>query len=458
MHKSLSSEAKKNPLATISDATPATASPADAEPGDLGRSGRWGLWALAIGLGGFLLWAVFAPLDQGVPGAGIVALDTKRNTVQHLTGGIIQKVLVREGDEVTEGQLLVQLDAAVARANYESARQNYLGLLAMQGRLLAEKSGSPTITWPDDLKTAATDPLIQQQILNQEQLFHTRRNLLRSDLQSIEENIRGQQGLLQSYEGMLSNRKNQYELLNEELGHLRDLVKEGYAPRNRQLELQRSVSDVNTSMADMQGNLLRTRSSIADFRQRMISRQQEDQKEIETQLADVGRQVLVENEKYRAVKAELARMEIRSPAQGQVVGLMTQTIGGVIQAGQKLMDIVPKGAPLMLEAQVPPHMIDRVRMGMPVDVRFSSFANTPQLVVNGDVESVSGDLLTDPHTNISYYLARVKVSEDGLKILGKRELRPGMPVEVIFRGGERSMLTYLLHPLTKRLAASMTEE
>ena len=458
MHKSLSSEAKKNPLATISDATPATASPAEAEPGDLGRSGRWGLWALGIGLGGFLLWAALAPLDQGVPGAGIVALDTKRNTVQHLTGGIIQKVLVREGDEVTEGQLLVQLDAAVARANYESARQNYLGLLAMQGRLLAEKSGSPTITWPDDLKTAATDPLIQQQILNQEQLFHTRRNLLRSDLQSFEENIRGQQGLLQSYEGMLSNRKNQYELLNEELGHLRDLVKEGYAPRNRQLELQRSVSDVNTSMADMQGNLLRTRSSIADFRQRMISRQQEDQKEIETQLADVGRQVLVENEKYRAVKAELARMEIRSPAQGQVVGLMTQTIGGVIQPGQKLMDIVPKGAPLMLEAQVPPHMIDRVHMGMPVDVRFSSFANTPQLVVQGDVESVSGDLLTDPHTNISYYLARVKVSEDGLKILGKRELRPGMPVEVIFRGGERSMFTYLLHPLTKRLAASMTEE
>ena len=458
MHKSLSSEAKKNPLATISDATPATASPAEAEPGDLGRSGRWGLWALGIGLGGFLLWAALAPLDQGVPGAGIVALDTKRNTVQHLTGGIIQKVLVREGDEVTEGQLLVQLDAAVARANYESARQNYLGLLAMQGRLVAEKNGSPTITWPDDLKTAAADPLIQQQILNQEQLFHTRRNLLRSDLQSFEENIRGQQGLLQSYEGMLSNRKNQYELLNEELGHLRELVKEGYAPRNRQLELQRSVSDINTSMADMQGNLLRTRSAIADFRQRMISRQQEDQKEIETQLADVGRQVLVENEKYRAVKAELARMEIRSPAQGQVVGLMTQTIGGVIQPGQKLMDIVPKGAPLMLEAQVPPHMIDRVHMGMPVDVRFSSFANTPQLVVQGDVESVSGDLLTDPHTNISYYLARVKVSEDGLKILGKRELRPGMPVEVIFRGGERSMFTYLLHPLTKRLAASMTEE
>ena len=454
MKPSLPSNAPQKPSSSL----PPGAPPDAAEPIDLGRSGRWGLWALAVGFGGFLLWATLAPLDEGVPSTGMVALDTKRNTVQHLTGGIIQKVLVREGDEVTEGQLLVQLDAAVARANYESVRQNYLGLLAMQGRLEAEKHGKPRITWPEPLKAAANDPLIQQQMHNQEQLFHTRRNLLRSDLQSMEENIRGQQGTLQSYEGMLSSRKSQHAMLNEELGPLRELVKEGYAPRNRQLELQRSVADINTSIADLQGNMQRAHSAIADLRQRMVSRKQEDQKEIETQLAEVGRQVLVDQEKYQAVKAELERMEIRSPAQGQIVGLMTQTVGGVIQPGQKLMDIVPKGAPLMLEAQVPPHMIDRVDMGMPVDVRFSSFANTPQLVVQGEVDSVSGDLLTDQATNVSYYLARVKVTDEGQKILGQRQLRPGMPVEVIFKGGERSMFTYLLHPLTKRLAASMTEE
>jgi len=458
MTKSLPSDAQKNPLAKMSGGALTTSPQGDVEPGDLGRSARWGLWALAIGFGGFLLWAALAPLDEGVPSTGMVAIDTKRNTVQHLNGGIIQKVLVREGDEVTEGQLLVQLDSAVARANYESARQSYLGLLAMQGRLVAEKNGKPTITWAEDLKAASSDPLIQQQILNQEQLFHTRRNLLRSDLQSMEENIRGQQSTIETYKGMMASRKSQHEMLNEELGHLRELVKEGYAPRNRQLELQRSVADINTSMADMQGNILRAQSSIADLRQRMNSRKQEDQKEIETQLAEVGRQVLVDQEKYQAVKAELARMEVRSPAQGQVVGLMTQTVGGVIQSGQKLMDIVPKGASLMLEAQVPPHLIDRVHMGMPVDARFSSFANSPQLVVHGTVDSISGDLLTDPHTNASYYLARVKVSDDGLKVLGSRQLRPGMPVEVVFLGGERSMLTYLLHPLTKRLAASMTEE
>ena len=425
---------------------------------DLGRAGRIGLWALGVAFVGFFVWAAFAPLDEGVPSTGTVALDTKRKAVQHLTGGIVEQVLVGEGEEVRQGQLLIKLDPAMVRANYQSARQNYLGLLAMQGRLEAEKLGKTGIVWSADLQAAAKDPQIQQHMFNQEQLFQTRRLLLRSDLQSIEENIRGQEGLLASYAGMSANRKNQLGLLNDELGHLRGLVQEGYAPRNRQLELERMVADVHTSMADLQGNILRARAAVADFRQRAISRQQEYRKEVETQLADVGRQVLVEGEKYRALSEELGRTEIRSPAEGQVVGLMAQTVGGVIQPGQKLMDIVPKGAPLMLEARVAPHMIDRVKSGMPVDVRFSSFANTPQLVVQGEVDSVSGDLLTEPQASMSYYLARVKVTADGMKTLGRRQLHPGMPVEVIFRGGERSMLTYLLHPLTKRIAASMKEE
>ena len=426
---------------------------------DLGKAGRWGLWALAIGFGGFLAWAALAPLDEGVPGQGTVALDTKRKAVQHLTGGIVEQVLVREGDAVQEGQLLIKLDAAVARANYESARQSYFGLLAMQGRLQAEQQDKNKIVWHEALKEAvAADPLIEQQVLNQEQLFHTRKRLLTSDLRSIEENIQGQEAMVQSYTSILSSRKQQLQMLQEELKHLRGLVKEGYAPRNRQLELERMVADSNASMADLQGNVMRARSAILELRQRAVSRRQEYRKEVETQLADVSRQVLADSEKFRAVSNDLKRTDIRSPASGQVVGLTAQTIGGVVQAGQKLMDIVPKDAALMLEAHVPPHMIDRVGVGMPVDVRFSSFANTPQLVVHGEVDSISGDLLVDPQTNVSYYLARVKVTPAGIKVLGHRQLHPGMPVEVIFKGGERTMLTYLLHPLTKRLAASLTEE
>lgn len=442
------------PAGAARDADPSA--PACRDDGN--RAARLGLWALGLGFGGFLLWAALAPLDEGVPSQGTVAIDTKRKTVQHLSGGLIREVLVREGDTVQQGQLLMRLDAAAAQAGYESVRQRYLGLRAMQGRLMAEQSGATRMVMHSDLQEAASDHLIQQQIQTQEQLLLTRLHLLRSDLQSIEESIQGQQGMLQAYGGMLQSRQGQRASLNEELQLLRGLVSEGYAPRNRQHELERMVADQATAIADLQGQTIRAHRSITELRQRALSRQQQQRQEVQTQLAEVDRDVLVEQERFKAMTDELARTEIRAPAAGQVVGLLAQTVGGVVQAGQKLMDIVPGNAPLLLEAQVAPHLIDRVQAGLPVDVRFSSFAHSPQLVVQGRLQSISGDLLTDPLTQAGYYLARVEVTPEGLLRLGKRQLQPGMPVEVVFKTGERSLLTYLLHPLTKRLAASMTEE
>lgn len=427
-------------------------------PADAGRAARVGLWALGLGFGGFLLWAGLAPLDEGVPAQGMVAIDTKKKTVQHLTGGLVKEVLVREGDRVKEGQLLIRLDEAVARANFEGVRQRYLGLRAMEGRLLAEQRGLAKIAFHPDVQEASRDPQIQQVVLTQEQLFGSRRAAVRADLQSIQESIQGQEGLIQAYEGMLVNRKNQQALLAEELGNTRGLVKEGYAPRNRQLELERMTAEVSSGIAELQGNTIRARRAVAEMKQRAIGRQQEYRKEVETQLADVGRETQADAEKFRAAKDDLGRIEIKSPAAGQVVGLAFQTVGGVIGPGQKLMDVVPEDQALLVEARVAPHLIDRVHAGLPVDVRFSSFAHSPQLVVDGKVVSISADLLVDQQTGAGYYLARVGVTADGYKILGKRQLQPGMPVEVIFRTGERSMLTYLLSPLTKRLAASMKEE
>lgn len=423
-----------------------------------GRAARVGLWALGIGFGGFLLWAGLAPLDEGVPGQGMVALDTKSKTVQHLTGGLVKEVLVREGQHVNEGQLLIRLDEAVARANFEAARQRYVGLRAMEGRLLAEQRELGSITFHPDVIAAAKDPQIQQVIRTQEQLFNSRRAALRADLQSNAESIQGQQGLIQSYESMLISRKTQHALLTEELTNTRTLVAEGYAPRNRQLELERMLAETNAGLAELQGNIVRAQRAVAELQQRAVARQQEYRKEVETQLADVGREVPADAEKYRAATDDLGRTEIKSPATGQVVGLAFQTVGGVVGPGQKLMDIVPEDQALLIEARVPPHLIDRVQKDLPVDVRFSSFAHSPQLVVQGTVASVSGDLLIDQQTGIGYYLARVGVTAEGYKMLGNRQLQPGMPVEVVFLTGERSMLTYLLNPLTKRFAASMKEE
>ncbi|MCK6409346.1 MAG: HlyD family efflux transporter periplasmic adaptor subunit, partial [Thauera sp.] len=201
-------------------------------------------------------------------------------------------------------------------------------------------------------------------------------------------------------------------------------------------------------------------AEIAELRQQAVSRRQEYRKEVETELGNVLREVQSEAEKLVAVRADLERTEIRSPASGQAIGLAVQTVGGVIQAGQKLMDIVPEDEPLLLEAKIEPHLIDKVRTGLITDVRFNAFSHSPQLVVEGEIMSVSSDLLTEQlgGGQISYYLARVKVTPEGMKVLGTRRMQPGMPVEVVIKTGERSMLTYLLNPLTKRLAASMKEE
>ena len=427
---------------------------------DAGRAARVGLWVLGLGFGGFLLWAGLAPLDEGVPTQGTVSIDTKRKSVQHLSGGIVKQVLVREGDQVKEGQPLIHLDEAVARANFESVRQRYLGLRAMQGRLLAEQAGQGAISFHPDLQAAASDPLIRQQMQNQEQLLQSRRAALRADLQGIEENIQGQQGLLQSYESMATFRQSQLALLTEELNHTRELVKEGYAPRNRQLELERMVAESSTASAELRGNTTRTRRAISELGQRATARQQEYRKEIETQLGDVTREVLSDAEKYTAAKADLDRVVVKAPVAGQVVGLAVQTVGGVIQPGQKIMDVVPGDEPLLLEAKVPPHLIDKVHAGLEADIRFSAFAHSPQLVVSGKVASISADLLTEqgPAGPITYYLARIAVTPEGLKALGKHQMQAGMPAEVVIKTGERTLLTYLLHPLTKRMAASMKEE
>jgi protease secretion system membrane fusion protein len=428
-------------------------------PSDTKRIARLGLWTLGVGFGGFLLWAAFAPLDEGVPTVAQVSVDTKRKPVQHLAGGTVREVLVREGQLVQQGDVLLRIGDKVARANHEASRQRYYGLRAAQNRLQAEQAGAGSISFAQDLiAAAADDPLVRQHMDTQRQLFGSRRVALASAISSMEEAVRGYEAQIEGYGQLLTNRQEQLRLLEREVAGVRSLVAEGYAPMTKQMELERSMAEVRGSIADITANQMRARSSILELRQRMQTQRAEYRKEVESQLAEVQREVEAEEVRLRAVEDELVRTEITAPASGQVVGLAVQSAGAVIGPGQKIMDIVPRDEGLMLDAQVAPHLIDRVRNGQPVDVRFSAFAHSPQLVVEGTVQSLSGDILVDEVTHAAFYLARVAITPEGLKTLGSRQLQPGMQAEVVIRTGERSLLTYLLHPLTKRMAASMKEE
>lgn len=423
---------------------------------------RKGLWILLAGLIGFVAWAVSAPLDEGVPTEGVVSIETNHKVVQHLTGGIVSQLWVREGQEVHQGDVLFKLDDTNTKARYEEIRQRYAGLRAQEGRLQTEKTGVQLIQFHPDLMAQQSDPLIQQHMLNQSQLLLARRNALAADTAARRESIAGQHALIEGYQGVLTSQQAQLALLQDQLNGIKELTKEGFAPRNQQNDLEQKVAAVHGDMANTKANILRANKTILELNQQINTRIQTEKKETDSDMAQVKLQVESDAQKVKSLQDELARTEIRAPASGQVVGLQVHTVGAVIQPGQKLMDIVPSGEPLIIDAQIQPHLIDKIRVGQAADVRFSTFANSPQLLAEGKLMTISKDLLTKPAGTLdggtTYYLARVSITPKGMQDLKGRQLQPGMPVQVVIKTGERTLFAYLMHPLSKRIAASMKEE
>ena len=280
---------------------PHAAGSLDAEPAlprDTRQPMRRGLLILGIGLGGFLLWAALAPLDEGVPTQGTVSIDTKRKPVQHLTGGLLGDILVREGEVVQAGQVVARMNAAATLANFETSRQRYLGMLASEGRLLAEQQGAASIAFDPEV-LGSSEPMVQQQVATQRALFVSRRDALRAELQGIDESMRGLQAQKAGAEGQLGSQRQQLALLQEELAGVRGLVSDGYAPRSRQMELERMSAASQGQIADLGGQIERAARSISELQQRAQQRRQEFRKDVDTQLAQIRLELQADREKFR---------------------------------------------------------------------------------------------------------------------------------------------------------------
>lgn len=410
--------------------------------------------ALALVL---LVWAATAPLQEGVPANASVVVDTKRKPVQHQFGGIVTELLVREGSVVREGDVLLRLDSVSAQAQTAAVRQRYLSLRAIESRLLAERDGRNVMAKHEDLAEALADPVVRVQWETQQQLLRSRVAAQASALAGLRESRLSQEASIASSKAMLVNRQRQLAILREQLQGLEGLVADGFAPRNRKLDIERQVAETTTAIEGLTGSIATAERAIAEIDQRIAQRRSEYARDIGDQLTAVYRDVSAEAQRLQALQNEEGRTELRAPASGQVVGLVVPGPGTVVQAAQKLAEIVPEGEPLLLEAQVPPRVIDRVRKGQSVDVRFSNFVNAPDLKVLGTVDTISADTLPDPITRQPFYLARVVVTREGVKELGANRLQPGMQAQVIFQTGERSLLKYWLHPLLRRISLSLTE-
>lgn len=279
---------------------------------------RLGWQIVVLGLGSFLLWAFLAPLDQGVPMTGSVTVTGNKKAVQHQTGGTILKILVKEGDTVKAGQPLVEMDGTQSRSNAETTRIQYFTARSTEARLIAERDGLSSITFPPETLGADADPRVAGTIDIQRQLFNARTNSLRSELSAIDENMAGLQAQNSGLESSRSGKELQLKLLKEQVGGMRNLAKDGYAPRNRLLELERSLAQLEAAILEDTGNLTRGQRQISELKLRRLQRQQDFQKEVRTQLADVQKETEALRSRLEGLDHDVTNNLVRAPVDGAV--------------------------------------------------------------------------------------------------------------------------------------------
>ena len=416
-------------------------------------------WALILaGVGGFGLWASLAPLDKGVPLTGTVTVATNKKAVQHQIGGTVEAIMVREGDLVKAGDPLVRMNSVQSRATAESVRVQYFTARATEARLLAERDNRSSITFPDDLLQREQDSRVSAMLSLQRQLLSSRQLAIRSELAALDENVIGltlqNKGLEESRQG----KREQLAFLKEQLDGMRDLAAEGYVARNKRLELERLYAQINTGIAEDNGNIGRGARQISEIRLRRLNKQQEYQKEVRTQLSEAQKDAEAMLNKLASLDHEVTNTIVRAPVDGTVVALNVFTHGGVVPAGFRMMDIVPSDDPLIVDGQLPVHLIDKVNPNLKVDLIFSAFNQTMTPHIPGVVTHVSADRIVDEKTGQPYYQLKAKVAPEGMKMVSQLQVRPGMPVDMFVKTGERTMMNYLLKPMIDNAKMALKED
>ena len=402
------------------------------------RKGAAKLFLLFFAL--FMVWAFTAPLDAGVSVPGSVKVQGNRKAVQHPSGGVVEEILVKEGARVQAGDVLLRVNPLNSQANVTTLELQLFNQLATESRLKSERDGLASIRWVPELndKALANDPRVAEAKALQAQLFNSRRAEYASQTASLNQQINALQAVLRSSE-------QQMQSLREEARNTRQLAQGGFVPDIQANAVERQRSALESTMATTQSDIARARLQIAQLRTSQL-------KEVDDQLS-----TLQANRDGTVSKLDAARFDrklstVSAPASGTVVGLQVFTTGGVITSAQVLMEIVPDNQGLIVEAKVPPQDIDKVRQGMVTDLRFTAFAAATTPVVPGTVSLVGADLQPANGKEGEHYLAQIEATPEGLALLGGLQVQPGMPVEVIFKAGERSFMSYLLKPLTDRLA------
>ncbi len=404
-------------------------------------------------------WSLLAPLGSAALAPGSVTVEGYRKTVQHLEGGIVKAIHVRDGDTISKGQVLIELDDTSSRAQLETLRGQLFSALAREARLIAERDGKSTVIYPATL-TKAADPRAHEDMRVQDQSFAVRKRSRAGEIEILKEQ---RQQLLAKIEGIKAQRTSRSSLsnsLNKELLDFRAMLKEGYVEKQKVSELERRLAESEGDRGDFAANIATAQTQISEIELKILQIDKEFQREVIEELSKVQSELSELNEKTQWLDDTVTRTIIKAPESGMVLGLTVHTLGAVIPPGGHLLDIVPQQEKLIIEAQVSPIDIDRVHTGQSCEIRFSAFKSAKTPKVSGRLITLSADRLTDEQNKISYYLARVEVDKAGLEELRKRGLilLPGMPAEVLINTGDRTFFEYLVQPLSNIFARSLIED
>lgn len=417
-----------------------------------------GLVVILFGVGGFLLWSVKAPLDAGVVADGTVTVSSNRKTLQHLSGGRVTALDVKEGDTVKKDQVLVRLDKTPLEMRYSALGAQYLSAKTIEERLLAERDGLEAIVLDVSLtqQFSGSKRLVEARQL-QARLFETRRKTVQDEVAMLEENLEGLIGQINNLKKVKGFRDHQFSLISRELGAIRSLSEKNYYPKAQMLVLEREAAEISGSISEDILNIAKLKSQQNEIKIKLFQVRHEYVQEVESELTSKQKELSMLEDERISTRHELDNTEIRSPINGTVLDVKVSTIGGVIQPGEHLMDIVAAGQPLQIDARIPVHAIDKMAPGLMVDVLFPALNHALLPSVPARVLTVSADRLIDEATQQPYYLAEVQVSREGVKLLGDYKIKAGMPASVTIKTGERTFLSYLFKPLLARLELAFKE-
>ena len=425
---------------------------------DWRRPAVFGYSVIFLTFGVIGTWAALARLDSAVTAPGVVTVESSRKTVAHLEGGIIRQILAREGQHVQEGDTLFRLDDTAPQASADMSRNQLSAMLATEARLVAERNRSETIEFPSDLVSEASNPVAQHAMADQRKQFEERRKSISGQVSLLEAKVKQYQTELEGLAAEKAGAESQLAFITLELEDLRGLAEKKLIPKSRVLVLEREKARLEGLIGRSTAEASKAHNGIGEAKLQTEQLLQKFAEEVNTSLLDTRQKISDLRERSRVSADVLRRVEVRAPRTGVVQNVRPTTIGGIVKPGEPLLEIIPDGDALMVNAQVSPSDVDAVRSSNEAEVRFNAFHGEVLPIVTGHVTSLSRDRLVDEVTRQPYFLARVVVDQSQLAHEVRDRITAGMAVEVIIPTGERTVVDYLVRPLTNRARKALREQ